>query len=237
MKARVLLLVVALALACARPCSPSGFAAPGARAMDVASARRVLGVLGVASAEETRAAFHRASLRAHPDKPGGSHEEFVQVTEAYEVLRHGVESESGNRASWTGGGSASGYRSQGGGAPTSDRGYVSGFTGNDHESGEGRDSSSRRSSRDEVGESPFENDRRAGNFERAENPERRAGGFSFVSRRTRRAARSPPTDRRRRRRRMVGSTRRAGFNGFVSGTFREGSDANGLGMVQARRSF
>lgn len=58
--------------------------------MDVAAARRVLGVEGVASAEQTRAAFHRASLRAHPDKPGGSHEAFVEVTEAYDVLRNGA---------------------------------------------------------------------------------------------------------------------------------------------------
>ena len=84
MRARALLLAALTALACARPCSPSGFA----DAMDVAAARRVLGVEGVASAEQTRAAFHRASLRAHPDKPGGSHEAFVEVTEAYEVLRN-----------------------------------------------------------------------------------------------------------------------------------------------------
>lgn len=86
MRARALLLAALTALACARPCSPSGFA----DAMDVAAARRVLGVEGVASAEQTRAAFHRASLRAHPDKPGGSHEAFVEVTEAYDVLRNGA---------------------------------------------------------------------------------------------------------------------------------------------------
>ena len=92
MRARALLLAALTALACARPCSPSEFA----DAMDVAAARRVLGVEGVASAEQTRAAFHRASLRAHPDKPGGSHEAFVEVTEAYDVLRNGgQESRSG----------------------------------------------------------------------------------------------------------------------------------------------
>ena len=92
MRARALLLAALTALACARPCSPSAFA----DAMDVAAARRVLGVEGVASAEQTRAAFHRASLRAHPDKPGGSHEAFVEVTEAYDVLRNGgQESRSG----------------------------------------------------------------------------------------------------------------------------------------------
>ena len=93
MSARVLLLAL-LALVSARACSPLS----GLDAMDVASARRVLGVQGVASAEQTRAAFHRAALQAHPDKPGGSHDEFVTVVEAYEVLRNGVDVESGGNA-------------------------------------------------------------------------------------------------------------------------------------------
>jgi curved DNA-binding protein CbpA len=113
MRARALVLAALTALACARPCSPSGFA----DAMDVAAARRVLGVEGVASAEQTRAAFHRASLRAHPDKPGGSHEAFVQVTEAYEVLRNGAAapSQSGFPSGESRRGGAGGH-SRGGGA-------------------------------------------------------------------------------------------------------------------------
>ena len=83
MRARALLLAALTALACARPCSPSGFA----DAMDVAAARRVLGVEGVASAEQTRAAFHRVPPRA-PRQARREHEAFVEVTEAYEVLRN-----------------------------------------------------------------------------------------------------------------------------------------------------
>jgi curved DNA-binding protein CbpA len=117
MRARALLLAALTALACARPCSPSGFA----DAMDVAAARRVLGVEGVASAEQTRAAFHRASLRAHPDKPGGSHEAFVEVTEAYEVLRNGAAapSRSGFPSGESRRGGAGGH-SRGGGAASDD---------------------------------------------------------------------------------------------------------------------
>jgi len=108
------------ALACARPCSPSGFA----DAMDVAAARRVLGVEGVSSAEQTRAAFHRASLRAHPDKPGGSHEAFVEVTEAYEVLRNGAAapSQSGFPSGESRRGGAGGH-SRGGGAASDDHAF------------------------------------------------------------------------------------------------------------------
>ena len=80
--------MVLLALAClAARAPPVGARAPP---LDATSARRVLGIEGVASAEEVRAAFHRASLAAHPDKQGGSHERFVLVSEAYEVLRGGV---------------------------------------------------------------------------------------------------------------------------------------------------
>ena len=71
-----------------------------ASTMDVASARRVLRIRGVASAEEVRAAFHRASLRAHPDK-GGSEDEFVEVSQAYELLKGG--SSGDVRAGWAAG--------------------------------------------------------------------------------------------------------------------------------------
>ena len=122
MRARALLLAALAALACARPCSPSEFA----DAMDVAAARRVLGVEGVASAEQTRAAFHRASLRAHPDKPGGSHEAFVKVTEAYDVLRNGAASpaRSGftSGASWRAGAES---HARGGDAPAGSSGHAS----------------------------------------------------------------------------------------------------------------
>ena len=94
--------------------------------MDVAAARRVLGVEGVASAEQTRAAFHRASLRAHPDKPGGSHEAFVKVTEAYDVLRNGAgaPAQSGftSGESWRAG---AGGHSRGGDAPAGWSGHES----------------------------------------------------------------------------------------------------------------
>ena len=82
--------VVLLALACLAARAPPVGGAGGASPLDATSARRVLGIEGVASAEEVRAAFHRASLAAHPDKQGGSHERFVLVSEAYEVLRGGV---------------------------------------------------------------------------------------------------------------------------------------------------
>mgnify|MGYP001116894735 CR=1 FL=1 len=120
MRARALVLAALTALACARPCSPSGFA----DAMDVAAARRVLGVEGVSSAEQTRAAFHRASLRAHPDKPGGSHEAFVEVTEAYEVLRNGAAapSQSGFPSGESRRGGAGGH-SRGGGAASDDHAF------------------------------------------------------------------------------------------------------------------
>jgi hypothetical protein len=37
--------------------------------------------------DELRAAYRRASLRAHPDKPGGSREQFYRVRDAYESLQ------------------------------------------------------------------------------------------------------------------------------------------------------
>jgi len=126
MRARALLLAALTALACARPCSPSGFA----DAMDVAAARRVLGVEGVASAEQTRAAFHRASLRAHPDKPGGSHEAFVEVTEAYDVLRNGAGARGARARSGFASGEpwrdGAGGQSRGGDAPAGSPGFSSG---------------------------------------------------------------------------------------------------------------
>jgi curved DNA-binding protein CbpA len=38
------------------------------------------------SDQEGRSAYRRASMRAHPDKPGGSDEQFGQVTRALEFL-------------------------------------------------------------------------------------------------------------------------------------------------------
>jgi hypothetical protein len=67
-------------------------AASGDAPLDAVSARRVLGFTGHSAApstEEVRAAFHKASLSTHPDKQGGSLEQFVRVSEAYEVLRNG----------------------------------------------------------------------------------------------------------------------------------------------------
>ena len=98
--------------------------------MDVAAARRVLGVEGVASAEQTRAAFHRASLRAHPDKPGGSHEAFVEVTEAYDVLRNGAGARGARERSGFASGEpwrdGAGGQSRGGDAPAGSPGFSSG---------------------------------------------------------------------------------------------------------------
>jgi|AntAceMinimDraft_11_1070367.scaffolds.fasta_scaffold88188_1 hypothetical protein len=64
-------LVIGLFAAVARPVrcgSPRDDGAP----LDVASARRVLGITGAPKANDVRAAFHKASLQAHPDKEGGS---------------------------------------------------------------------------------------------------------------------------------------------------------------------
>ena len=158
MRARALLLAALTALACARPCSPSEFA----DAMDVAAARRVLGVEGVASAEQTRAAFHRASLRAHPDKPGGSHEAFVEVTEAYDVLRNGgQESRSGFASGEPWRGQSRGGHSREGDAPAR-----SGFSSGESHAFAWRFSSPYRNDADAGAETSAERSARAREFER-----------------------------------------------------------------------
>lgn len=159
MRARALLLAALTALACARPCSPSEFA----DAMDVAAARRVLGVEGVASAEQTRAAFHRASLRAHPDKPGGSHEAFVEVTEAYDVLRNGgQESRSGIASGepWRGQSRGGQWRREG------DAPARSGFSSGESHAFAWRFSSPYRNDADAGAETSAERSARAREFER-----------------------------------------------------------------------
>ena len=46
----------------------------------------VLGLGRGASASEVKRAFHKASLRLHPDKPGGDEAAFRRVADAYDVL-------------------------------------------------------------------------------------------------------------------------------------------------------
>lgn len=60
-------------------------------AMDAAAARAVLGLppAGEVGAEDVRRAYKRAALASHPDKPGGSHERFQKVGQAYKVLTEG----------------------------------------------------------------------------------------------------------------------------------------------------
>ena len=46
----------------------------------------ILGIDEDADEAEIKQAFRRRALEVHPDKPGGSHEEFIKVREAYECL-------------------------------------------------------------------------------------------------------------------------------------------------------
>ena len=116
----VLACLVWLVALTARPgdCGAS-IGSPDGTTLDIASARRVLGIPpGGAStnADDVRAAFRRASLRAHPDKAGGSHEQFVRVSRAYEVLRKESSHLGGARrgAGDDGGDGAGGFGSGGG---------------------------------------------------------------------------------------------------------------------------
>ena len=58
----------------------------------------ILGVARGASLDEIKAAYKRASLKRHPDMPGGSHEAQVELNTAYafilEELKHGHQSSS-----------------------------------------------------------------------------------------------------------------------------------------------
>lgn len=47
----------------------------------------ILGVAKDASADEIKKAFRKAAVKHHPDKEGGSEEQFKEVNEAYEVLK------------------------------------------------------------------------------------------------------------------------------------------------------
>lgn len=46
----------------------------------------VLGVKEDATPQEVTKAYHKAALRTHPDKPGGSDAAFLEVQEAYKLL-------------------------------------------------------------------------------------------------------------------------------------------------------
>lgn len=161
-----MLLLALLTLVSARPCLPSSHM----DTMDVSSARRVLGVEGVASAEQTRASFHKASLRAHPDKPGGSHEEFVKVTEAYEVLRNGVDRGSASGYTWSdsrrGGGhdrrETSGYDRRFGSPPTTSYDGDYGEKGSGGHAARNRDCSFENFERSRSNWGPRDGDTRAG---------------------------------------------------------------------------
>ena len=53
---------------------------------DVDAAFNLLGIPRIASRREVDAAYRRAALRCHPDKPGGSTQEFHRVHAAYTVV-------------------------------------------------------------------------------------------------------------------------------------------------------
>lgn len=53
------------------------------------AACKVLGVSKDATPDEIRSAYRKMSLRAHPDKPGGSNEAFQLVQNAYDTLTRG----------------------------------------------------------------------------------------------------------------------------------------------------
>ena len=46
----------------------------------------ILGIDRDADEDEIKKAFRKRALEVHPDKNGGSHEEFIKVREAYECL-------------------------------------------------------------------------------------------------------------------------------------------------------
>ena len=46
----------------------------------------ILGIDRGADEDEIKRAFRKRALEVHPDKNGGSHEEFIKVREAYECL-------------------------------------------------------------------------------------------------------------------------------------------------------
>jgi DnaJ-class molecular chaperone len=47
----------------------------------------LLGVANTATADQLRKAYKRAAVKAHPDKQGGSEEQFMRVKEAFELLK------------------------------------------------------------------------------------------------------------------------------------------------------
>lgn len=54
--------------------------------MNLAEARKILGVANDASNDDIKKAYRRAAKKFHPDKKGGSQEKFVQAKEAYDTL-------------------------------------------------------------------------------------------------------------------------------------------------------
>lgn len=58
---------------------------------------KVLGLDENASLEEIKKKYRKLSLKCHPDKEGGSNEEFIKISEAYEKLNSGeLEMNNGN---------------------------------------------------------------------------------------------------------------------------------------------
>ena len=53
----------------------------------VESYLQLLNALNIDSSKNVPLRYKRASLRAHPNKPGGSHEKFLEITKAYRYLQ------------------------------------------------------------------------------------------------------------------------------------------------------
>ena len=69
------------------PSAPADEADQGSCDSDGRAFYEVLNVQPDATAEQVRAAWRQAVLQKHPDKPGGSADEFRRVHEAWQVLK------------------------------------------------------------------------------------------------------------------------------------------------------
>lgn len=82
-----------------------GLVASAAARLSRAQAAKELGVQAGADEKELKSAYRKRSLQSHPDK-GGSTEEFLRVSEAFEVLSGSTRKRSGGRGGGGRGGSA-----------------------------------------------------------------------------------------------------------------------------------
>ncbi|KAI5189756.1 DnaJ-like protein subfamily C member 9 [Nematocida sp. AWRm77] len=55
--------------------------------MSAEEAAKLLGVSLSSSEEEVKSAFKRLAMKRHPDRPGGTKEDFIKLSEAYDVLK------------------------------------------------------------------------------------------------------------------------------------------------------